>query len=95
MDGHEENMINRNSPIMYRTLHSRIYKKGILVNMSESSAFLRLAEEYTVGSGLDVVTVSHEKPEHVYMSVERTEEADSAGYTGYRCKVEMTLSEAA
>ena len=91
----EEPRTDWNNSIKYRTLDSDTYKNGVMVNMSAKRALLWLAEKYPVGSSLDVLIRTDERLDHIYMRVVRAGETNHTGYTGYGCKVEMTLSEAA
>ena len=84
-----------NDSIKYRTLYSDTYKNGVLVYKSADNALLWLAGQYPVGSNFDVLMRTDDRLEHVFVRVVRTEETSHLGYTGYGCKVEMTLSEAA
>lgn len=95
MGGLEEPWTDWNNSIKYRTLYSDTYKNGVLVHRSAKRALLWLAEKYPVGSSLDVLIRTDERLDHVYMRVVRTGETNHTGYTGYGCKVEMTLTEAA
>ena len=84
-----------NYSIKYRMLDSDAFKDGMLVKMDANSALLWLAGEHPIGSNLEVLVQFNDKLEHDYMRVVRIGETNHQGYTGYGCKVGMTLSEAA
>ena len=93
MDRRNEPRVNSNDSVRYRTLHTDSYKTGMLRNISAHSALLWLTEDFAINSSLEVLILSHEKTEHVHMRVVRTEETNRKGYTGYGCRIEMTISE--
>jgi hypothetical protein len=93
MGRRNEPRVNWNYSVQYRMLHTDAYKTGMLVNISNHGALLWLKEEFAVGSNIEILMQSHDKPEHVHMRVVRTEKTSRKGYTGYGCRVEMTLSE--
>ena len=93
MDRRNEPRVNSNDSVRYRMLHTDSYKTGVLRNISTHGALLWLSEDFAVNSSLEVLIRSHEETEHVHMRVVRTEETNRKGYTGYGCRIEMTISE--
>jgi hypothetical protein len=93
MSKRSEPRVNWNDSVEYRMEHTNVYKTGILANISNHGALLWLTEDFSVGSNLEILMRSHDKPEHVHVRVVRTEEISGKGHTGYGCRIEMTLSE--
>ena len=95
MDRRSETRVKRNASVKYRIAYMGTYKIGLLVNITSHGALLWLKEDLSIGSNLEVLMLSDNYSEHVHMNVVRTEETNRDGYTGYGCKIEMRISEAA
>lgn len=97
MNRRAKHRIEWNGLVKYRLSHGISYKPGILKNASASGAMLWMKEELAVGSLIDVLMESRDDhdPVNVHMRIVRTEKTSDDDYTGYGCKLEMTVSEAA
>ena len=92
MNRREKERVQWNEPIEYRRLHSDIYKKGLLVNISTTGALLWLMDSFSVGNKLEILMPSDSETLHLYLNVVRTEQTQFEGYSAFGCTVEMALS---
>ena len=91
MDRRSEHRVNWNESIQYRVSHAGDYSTGIVGDIAISGALLWLKEDLAVGSRIELLTGSLGDGLQAYMRVVRTEDANSEGYAGYGCRVEMKV----